>query len=53
LQRLDLSGTSVTDLSPLAGLTSLEDLMVSKETPTEPQLDALRRVLPRCAITRH
>ena len=49
--RLNLSIIQITDLTPLAGLTKLEELVLSgNPNLTKVQIDKLQEALPKCKI---
>lgn len=52
LVRLDLSGTEVTSLSPLANLKILEQLNPVGIPVTDEEVAKLRKALPNCRISR-
>jgi len=52
IQWLDLHGTQVTDLTPVAGLTSLKVLYLSDTQFSDEQVRSLKNSLPQCNIQR-
>ena len=49
---LNLNGTEVSDLTPLAGMKRLERLFLEGTKVTEEQIDKLKLALPNCKISR-
>jgi len=50
LECLNLQGTRVSDITPLAGLTKLTTLRVKESPVSKEQVEALQKALPNCKI---
>ena len=52
ISELNLNGTAVSDLSPLAGMERLERLFLEGTNVSEEQIEQLQLALPKCNISR-
>jgi Leucine-rich repeat (LRR) protein len=52
MHKLEIKGTNVSDLTPLASLTNLTILRVNDSPVTKQQVETLQKALPNCKIDR-